>query len=148
MVNDTHDCAAKCNQGSGSPADTKAYSDCVQSCISSHFYSGSPATPKPASGSASAGSAAATGSATGIDLIIYNRFNRMLTSVQVPAREPSLPVQAVVLLPIRLLLKLLLQVLPTACKSVPRSPVLQVSWQLSLPCKWIIFASISGRREG
>ncbi|KAI9866590.1 MAG: hypothetical protein M1813_001142 [Trichoglossum hirsutum] len=65
MVNDTHDCAAKCNQGSGSPADTKAYSDCVQSCISSHFYSGSPATPKPASGSASAGSAAATGSATG-----------------------------------------------------------------------------------
>ncbi|KAH0550921.1 hypothetical protein GP486_007717 [Trichoglossum hirsutum] len=66
MVIDTHDCAAKCNQGSGSPADTKAYSDCVQACISSHFYSsgGSLATPKPASGSGNAGSAAATATGT------------------------------------------------------------------------------------
>ncbi|KAH0544205.1 hypothetical protein FGG08_001650 [Glutinoglossum americanum] len=68
MANETHDCAAKCNQGNGSPSDTEAYSNCVQGCISSYFYStgGSAATAKPnASGSASAGSAAATGTGTG-----------------------------------------------------------------------------------
>ncbi|KAJ5688567.1 hypothetical protein N7462_002959 [Penicillium macrosclerotiorum] len=46
---DTNKCVAACPQGTGSPADTKKYADCEQSCFSSHFF---PAT----------GAAAATGS--------------------------------------------------------------------------------------
>ncbi|KAI9765115.1 MAG: hypothetical protein M1840_007822 [Geoglossum simile] len=76
MANDTHDCAAKCNQGSGSPEDTDKYSACVQSCITSHFFSaGSAPTPAPnspgssgtvaGSGSATATGTAGTGKATG-----------------------------------------------------------------------------------
>lgn len=38
MVNATTSCAANCVQGSGSAADTQKYSDCVQSCISSFFF--------------------------------------------------------------------------------------------------------------
>ncbi|KAI9784766.1 MAG: hypothetical protein M1839_001496 [Geoglossum umbratile] len=69
MVNDTHDCAAKCNQGSGSPSDTEKFSACVQGCITSHFFSATPTAGSPgASGSASAsatGSASGTSKATG-----------------------------------------------------------------------------------
>lgn len=63
MANDTHDCAAKCNQGSGSPADTQAYANCVQGCISSFFYSTGSAAPAGQTGLNSGSPASATGSA-------------------------------------------------------------------------------------
>lgn len=67
----TNECAAKCDQGSGSPEDTQKFSDCVQSCIASLFPSsqtvGVPgaASNAPASGTGAgaSNSAAPTGSA-------------------------------------------------------------------------------------
>ncbi|RDA88135.1 hypothetical protein CP532_6795 [Ophiocordyceps camponoti-leonardi (nom. inval.)] len=41
----TNDCTAKCEQGDGSPAQIKAYGDCVQGCISQHFYTQPSGTP-------------------------------------------------------------------------------------------------------
>jgi len=58
MVNSTTECAAKCPQGSGSPADTEAYAKCQQGCISSLFFS---ATGTAASGAAETGASSATG---------------------------------------------------------------------------------------
>lgn len=37
MANDTTECVAECDQGSGSPADTKAFAECVNGCIGTHF---------------------------------------------------------------------------------------------------------------
>jgi hypothetical protein len=68
---ETTECAAKCDQGDGSPEATQKYSDCVQSCIASLFPSsqtvnipgaGAAASGSAATGSAASGSAAATGS--------------------------------------------------------------------------------------
>ncbi|RCI15103.1 hypothetical protein L249_6824 [Ophiocordyceps polyrhachis-furcata BCC 54312] len=41
----TNECTAKCEQGDGSPAQIKAYSDCVQGCISQNFYTKPSGTP-------------------------------------------------------------------------------------------------------
>ncbi|KAL4891238.1 hypothetical protein BDV59DRAFT_182828 [Aspergillus ambiguus] len=38
MANDTNTCVAACPQGSGTPADTEAYSQCQARCFSSHFF--------------------------------------------------------------------------------------------------------------
>ena len=37
MANDTTKCVAECDQGDGSPADTKAFAECVNGCIGTHF---------------------------------------------------------------------------------------------------------------
>ncbi|KAI9806871.1 MAG: hypothetical protein M1833_002529 [Piccolia ochrophora] len=70
MANDTTECAANCDQGSGSPSDTEAFAQCVQNCISQNFYTpnGNPSTPKAtgkAATAASAASAATDAAATG-----------------------------------------------------------------------------------
>lgn len=60
---DTNECAAKCDQGDGSPSDTQKFSDCVQACIYSLFPStqtvGGPA---PASSAGSEATTTGTGS--------------------------------------------------------------------------------------
>ncbi|KAF2118267.1 hypothetical protein BDV96DRAFT_684919 [Lophiotrema nucula] len=61
---ETTECAAKCDQGDGSPEATEKYSECVQSCIASLFPSSQTAgLPAAASGASNAASNAA--SATG-----------------------------------------------------------------------------------
>ncbi|KAI9883663.1 MAG: hypothetical protein M1823_004573 [Watsoniomyces obsoletus] len=64
-ANQTTQCAANCKQGNGSPEDTDAYSRCVQSCISSLFFSSNSGvgTIMP-SGTGTTMSAMATGTAT------------------------------------------------------------------------------------
>ena len=37
MANDTTKCVAECDQGDGSPADTKAFAECMDGCIDTHF---------------------------------------------------------------------------------------------------------------
>ncbi|KAL2756371.1 hypothetical protein ACRALDRAFT_2027920 [Sodiomyces alcalophilus JCM 7366] len=44
---DATNCAARCDQGDGSPADTEAYSRCVGQCVSQHFFSEGQGTPQP-----------------------------------------------------------------------------------------------------
>ncbi|KAF2468266.1 uncharacterized protein BDR25DRAFT_344539 [Lindgomyces ingoldianus] len=71
QVIETNNCAAKCDQGDGTPAATEKYSQCVQACIASYFPSSqtlaAPAAgsnaPSAASNAASATGAAASGSA-------------------------------------------------------------------------------------
>lgn len=57
QANDTNSCVAACPQGTGSPADTKKYADCEQSCYSSHFF--------PADGSSTSETASTAATATG-----------------------------------------------------------------------------------
>ncbi|PGH23277.1 hypothetical protein AJ80_02693 [Polytolypa hystricis UAMH7299] len=45
MANETTECAAKCDQGSGSAEDTVKYADCQRNCINTHFLSGSLSVP-------------------------------------------------------------------------------------------------------
>lgn len=60
----TNECAAKCDQGDGSPEDTEKYSECVQSCIASYFPTSQTVGGAPAgSGSPAASGASATGPA-------------------------------------------------------------------------------------
>jgi hypothetical protein len=64
---ETNECAAKCDQGDGSPAATEKFSQCVQSCIAS-FFPSSQTVAVPAVGSAGAsqsGAPSAGASATG-----------------------------------------------------------------------------------
>jgi len=65
QVVETNECAAKCDQGDGSPAATEKFSQCVQGCISSHFPSSQTAFGGPgnAAPSGAASSAGATGAA-------------------------------------------------------------------------------------
>ncbi|KAJ5219404.1 uncharacterized protein N7498_001503 [Penicillium cinerascens] len=37
QANDTNKCVAACPQGTGTPADTKRYTECQQNCFNSHF---------------------------------------------------------------------------------------------------------------
>ena len=37
QANDTNSCVAACPQGTGTPADTKKYTECQQNCFNSHF---------------------------------------------------------------------------------------------------------------
>jgi len=57
----TNECAAKCDQGDGSPAASDAYSKCVQSCINSLFPSSQTGT-LAGNAQASAAASAASGS--------------------------------------------------------------------------------------
>lgn len=62
QILETTQCAMDCDQGSGSPEDTKAYGDCQQACYAKYFPSSQTlgvGGPAPAS---SAGGAAPTGS--------------------------------------------------------------------------------------
>lgn len=67
QVDDTNSCVAKCPQGTGTPSDTKKYTDCQQACFSSHYFpiDGATATGSSSSESTASGSeATATGSQT------------------------------------------------------------------------------------
>lgn len=60
----TNECAAKCDQGDGSTADSIAYAKCVDSCINSLFPSSQTAfAPGAAAGAAASGSAGSAASA-------------------------------------------------------------------------------------
>jgi hypothetical protein len=66
QVIDTNNCAAKCDQGDGSAEASKAYGQCVASCINSLFPSSQTAFAPGAAAQASsvkAGASAATGAA-------------------------------------------------------------------------------------
>ncbi|KAH8725311.1 hypothetical protein GQ44DRAFT_227099 [Phaeosphaeriaceae sp. PMI808] len=67
QVVDTNNCAAKCDQGNGSPAAATAYARCVDGCIASLFPSSQTAFgPGAAQGSAGASATGAnTAAATG-----------------------------------------------------------------------------------
>jgi hypothetical protein len=68
QVDQTTECAMKCDQGDGSPAATEKYSQCVQSCISSYFPTSQTVAAAPAGSgvvSSAASGATQTGSATG-----------------------------------------------------------------------------------
>jgi len=66
QVDQTTQCAMKCDQGDGSPAATEKYSQCVQSCIASYFPTSQTVAPAPAgSGVAASGTGAAASGASG-----------------------------------------------------------------------------------
>jgi len=58
MVNANTECAAKCDQGKGTPEDTKKYAECQDNCITKHFMP---------SQTAGAGSATKTDTSSGSD---------------------------------------------------------------------------------
>jgi len=62
QVADTTDCAMECNQGSGSPEDTKKYGDCLQKCYADFFPSSQTLGGNAPNGGAATGTAA-TGTA-------------------------------------------------------------------------------------
>ncbi|KAH7408207.1 hypothetical protein DE146DRAFT_776551 [Phaeosphaeria sp. MPI-PUGE-AT-0046c] len=62
QVIDTNNCAAKCDQGDGSPAAAKAFEGCVQGCINSLFPSSQTAFGAGGAQGASSMKAGATGS--------------------------------------------------------------------------------------
>ncbi|PTB43080.1 uncharacterized protein TrAFT101_001639 [Trichoderma asperellum] len=57
QANATTQCVAKCPQGNGSAADTKAFGDCIQKCINNHYFVTSKGTPE-ATGAAGGNNAA------------------------------------------------------------------------------------------
>lgn len=57
QVNDTNSCVAACPQGTGTPADTKKYTDCQQACFSSHYFPIDDSTATGTSGSGSGSTA-------------------------------------------------------------------------------------------
>lgn len=64
QVVETNECAAKCDQGDGSKADSDKFSDCVQSCIASFFPSSQTlGVGAPAASSVLSNAASVTGSA-------------------------------------------------------------------------------------
>ncbi|KAK8181716.1 hypothetical protein HDK77DRAFT_454130 [Phyllosticta capitalensis] len=65
QANQTTECAAKCNQGDGSPKAVQEYADCQQSCINSYFPIGSaPGVQATGTGANTAASASATATGT------------------------------------------------------------------------------------
>jgi hypothetical protein len=60
QILETNKCAAECDQGSGSPEDTKKFGECLQDCYAKFFPSS-----QTLSGPAPASDAAATGTVTG-----------------------------------------------------------------------------------
>ncbi|KAK7545573.1 hypothetical protein IWX49DRAFT_338233 [Phyllosticta citricarpa] len=62
QANQTTECAAKCNQGDGSPKAAQEYADCQQACISSYFPIGS--APNGVAATATGANTAASASAT------------------------------------------------------------------------------------
>lgn len=65
QANATVECAAKCNQGDGSEADTLAYGECVQGCIKTHYYEENKGTPNQTGGSGSGSGSGSSGTKTG-----------------------------------------------------------------------------------
>ncbi|KAJ5086120.1 hypothetical protein N7532_010891 [Penicillium argentinense] len=57
QANDTNECVSKCPQGTGTPEDTKKYSDCQQACFSSHYF--------PIDGTTATGTAGTAATASG-----------------------------------------------------------------------------------
>ncbi|KAF2001193.1 hypothetical protein P154DRAFT_619538 [Amniculicola lignicola CBS 123094] len=60
QVVETNECAAKCDQGNGSPEDTQKFSDCVQTCINKYYPSSQTYT-VPAGSAAPSNAASVTG---------------------------------------------------------------------------------------
>jgi hypothetical protein len=58
QVVETNECAAKCDQGSGSPEDTQKFADCQQDCYAKYFPSSQTLTPPGQSNAAPTGTAA------------------------------------------------------------------------------------------
>jgi len=63
QVVETNECAAKCDQGDGTPEATDKYSKCVQGCISSYFPSSQTAGAFVSVSQVASNAASATGSA-------------------------------------------------------------------------------------
>jgi hypothetical protein len=61
---ETNECAAKCDQGDGSPSDTQAYAKCQADCFASLFPSTQTNFPGAAGGAASAATSAAGSAAS------------------------------------------------------------------------------------
>ncbi|KAG6044195.1 hypothetical protein E4U39_003605 [Claviceps sp. Clav50 group G5] len=89
QVNDTTKCAAACPQGSGSPEETQKYADCVQGCISKHYFDKSGGTPQPTggnSGSSSGSGSSSSGSSSGAGA---SDSDAHATATQTSAAAPS-----------------------------------------------------------
>ncbi|GES59722.1 hypothetical protein ATEIFO6365_0002005300 [Aspergillus terreus] len=65
MANATNTCVAACPQGSGTPADTDAYSQCQARCFSSHFFPASATNAGSQATGGSSGSSDATATKSG-----------------------------------------------------------------------------------
>ncbi|CAG8093476.1 unnamed protein product [Penicillium olsonii] len=66
QADDTNNCVSACPQGTGSPSDIQKYSECEQSCYSSHFWGGHGATAtQPSTTSTSTGTSGTTATQTG-----------------------------------------------------------------------------------
>ncbi|KAF2187855.1 hypothetical protein K469DRAFT_704817 [Zopfia rhizophila CBS 207.26] len=63
QASETNECAAKCDQGDGSPAATEKFSQCVQGCIASFFPTSQTAGVPAAGSNAPSAAASATGAA-------------------------------------------------------------------------------------
>ena len=141
---ETNECAAKCDQGDGSPDATQKFSDCVQGCIASLFPSsqtgsqipgaaassaagsGTGASGTGASGTGASGSANPTASTGTFN--IFNTAILRLTLLQEHLALAPLSARPALLLP-RLL------VLPTPSLLALVVLVSLVSW-LSSPCRF------------
>jgi hypothetical protein len=64
-ANATTECAAKCVQGDGTASATQEYSDCVQACIKTNFYTSTTGGAAEATTAASGSTGTGSGSATG-----------------------------------------------------------------------------------
>ncbi|KAL4929296.1 uncharacterized protein BDV17DRAFT_79334 [Aspergillus undulatus] len=67
QANDTNTCAAQCDQGDGSEADTKAYAECQARCITTTFFPGTATLTNEPTGTSSTDSSATTTSASDDD---------------------------------------------------------------------------------
>ncbi|CAI7651397.1 unnamed protein product [Penicillium bialowiezense] len=67
QADDTNSCVSACPQGTGTPADIQRYSDCEQSCLSSHFWGGGhgATATQPTTSSTSTGTSGTTATQTG-----------------------------------------------------------------------------------
>lgn len=65
QANQTTECAAKCNQGDGSPKAVQEYADCQQACINSYFPIGSNIAGATGTGAKNPASASATATGKG-----------------------------------------------------------------------------------
>ncbi|KAL4797473.1 hypothetical protein BDV19DRAFT_387277 [Aspergillus venezuelensis] len=67
QANDTNTCAAQCDQGSGSEADTQAYAECQARCITTTFFPGTATLTNSPTSTSSSDSSATTTSASDDD---------------------------------------------------------------------------------
>ncbi|KAF1959153.1 hypothetical protein CC80DRAFT_533363 [Byssothecium circinans] len=76
QVNETTECAAKCDQGDGSPEATKKYADCQQSCFFSKFPSSQTAFGA-GNGAASSGASAGASATNSAGSIVGSRTSSL-----------------------------------------------------------------------